>query len=309
MKYRFLLLLIIPFLLNCPKKISPGSRKKIEIYYLGSVTEDLNRIEPYLSGTASLKGIKIGYLDATGSGYGRFLGKLGLYELLNEMSLDFLITDDPVYGMNFFPISKAMGYGFKNIEGIRFAVVSLGKDSLTISDKIKISVIQERSDVQWIIEKNTLNRPPFKIDFLVRKRTLQDTNLTSIKIKPDPERTSKIVEFARSLTSALAVPIALGDQTLAEYALQRMAGHEGAAAILYSASLFRDPNRRAPMAVRDLVNQIDGTAKFAIKEMTKENLLKTQSDNKYLLWGTVGKDNSVLIPDPGGKDVLDLLLD
>jgi hypothetical protein len=308
-KRRYLLLLIIPFLLNCPKKISPGSRKKIEIYYLGSVTEDLNRIEPYLSGTASLKGIKIGYLDATGPGYGRFLGKLGLYELLNEMSLDFLITDDPVYGMNFFPISKAMGYGFKNIEGIRFAVVSLGKDSLTISDKIKISVIQERSDVQWIIEKNTLNRPPFKIDFLVRNRTLQDTNLTNIKMKPDPERSKRIAEFARSLTSALDAPVALGDQTLAGYALKRMTGREGAAAILYSTALFRDPTRRAPMSVRDLVNQVDGTAKFAKKEMNKEDLLKIQADNNYQLWGTVDKNNLVLIPDPGGKDVLDLLLD
>lgn len=225
------------------------------------------------------------------------------------MSLDFLITDDPVYGMNFFPISKVMGYGIKNIEGIRFAIVSLGKDSLTINDKIKISVIQERSDVQWIIEKSTLKRPLFKIDFLVRKRTLQDTNLTSIKMKPDPERSKKIVEFGRSLTSALDAPVALGNQTLAEYALQRMTGHEGASAILYSAALFRDPTRRAPMAVRDLVNQVDGTAKFAKKEMTRESLLKTQADNNYQIWGTVDKNNLVLIPDPGGNDVLDLLID
>jgi hypothetical protein len=48
--------------------------------------------------------------------------------------------------------------------------------------------------------------------------------------------------------------------------------------------------------------------RFIKKEMTKDSLLKTQVENNYLLWGTPGKKNTVLVPGPGGEYVLDLLL-
>ena len=153
MKYRYLLLFMVPFLLNCPKRMTPGSRHKIDMYYLGSLTDDLQRPEPLLAGVAGLKGLKVGYLDTDKPGYALFLERIGLYKLYNDLPLDFLVTTYPAFGENHLPVLKTMGYGIKNIEGIRFGMISLGKDTLTIHDQTKISLARERSDVLWVIEK------------------------------------------------------------------------------------------------------------------------------------------------------------
>jgi hypothetical protein len=308
MKYRYLLLFMVPFLLNCPKRISPGSRHKIDMYYLGSLTDDLQRPDPLLAGIADVKGIKVGYLNTDRPGYALFLGRIGLYKLFNDLPLDFLVTNYPAFDENHLPVLKTMGYGIKNIDGIRFAMISLGKDTLTIHDQTKISLARERSDVLWVIENKTLNRPPFKMSFIVSNRALLDTNQSKIISKPDPERIKKIAAFARQLHDTLNVTVDLGNQTLTEYAFKKIALKTGAGAILYPASLIPTTVSRTPITIRDILNNVDGSMRFIKKEMTRDSLLKAQAESNYLLWGTTGKKNTVLIPGPGGDYVLDLLL-
>lgn len=308
MKYRYLLLLIVPFLLNCPKRMTPGARHTIEIYYFGSLTEDLARKDPFLAATADLKGVKVGYLDTDKPGYALFLQKIGLYKLFDDLSLDFLVTNCPAYGENYLPVLKTMGYGLKNIEGVRFAILSLGKDSLTIHDQTRISLARERSDVLWVIEKKVLDQPPFKMNFLVRNRVLLSASQSKFNIKPDPERIKRIAAFYGLLTDTLNVPVDLGNQTLAEFVLSRMARKTGAGAILYPADFVSASSSRSPITVRDLLNSVQGEITFVKKEMTGELLLQTQTKNNYLLWGKVGKTNPVLVPVSGGDYVLDLLL-
>jgi hypothetical protein len=308
MKYRYLLLLIIPFLLNCPKRITPGSRHQIDMYYLGSLTEDLKRPDPLLAGIVDLKGLKVGYLDTDKPGYALFLEKIGLYDLYDSLPLDFLITNYPAHGENHLPVLKTMGYGIKNIEGIRFAILSLGKSALTIQDQTKISLARERSDVLWVIEDKNLNLPPYKISFIVSNRALLDTNQSKIKAKTDPERVKEIAAFARRLQDTLNVAVAPGSQTLAEYLFKKMAGKTGAGVILYPAALVPTTVSRTPITIRDILDNVDGSMRFIKIDMIRDSLLKVQAENNYLLWGTPGKKNTVLIPGPGGEYVLDLLL-
>jgi len=308
MKYRYLLLFMVPFLLNCPKRMTPGSRHQIDMYYLGSLTDDLQRPEPLLAGVAGLKGLKVGYLDTDKPGYALFLERIGLYKFYNDLPLDFLVTTYPAFGENHLPVLKTMGYGIKNIEGIRFGLISLGKDTLTIHDQTKISLARERSDVLWVIENKTLNRPPFKMSFIVSNRALLDTNQSKIISKSDPERVKRIAAFARRLQDTLNVTVDLGNQTLTEYLFKKMALKTGAGTILYPANLIPMTVSRTPITIRDILDNVDGAMRFIKKEMTKDSLLKTQVENNYLLWGTPGKKNTVLVPGPGGEYVLDLLL-
>jgi hypothetical protein len=308
MKYRWLLLFVSLLFLNCPKRISPGSRQVIDLYYIGSLTKDIEQPEPLLSGIAELKGLKIGYLDTDKPGFALFLERIGLYRLANDLPLDFIVTNFPVYDQEHLPVLKTMGYGIKNIGGIRFAVLSLGKDSLTIHEQTRISLARERSDVLWVIEKKILDQPPFKMSFMVSNRVLQNTGLGKIKNKPDPERVKNIAAFTRLLEDTLSAQIDLAGQPLAEYALKKMSLRTGAGVILYPASLILNPIPRTPFTVRDLLENIDGSLRFVKKEITRDSLLKDQQENNYLLWGKMGKTNTVLVPGPGGDYVLDLLL-
>jgi len=308
MKYRCLLLFAALLFLNCPKRISPGSRQVIDLYYIGSLTEDIQRPDPFLSGIAELKGLKVGYLNTDRPGFALFLERIGLYRLANDLPLDFIITDFPAFGQDHLPVLKDMGYGIKNIGGIRFAILSLGKDSLTIHDQTRISLARERSDVLWVIENKVLAEPPFKMSFMVSNRTLKNTSLGKIKNRPDPERVKKIAAFARLLQDTLSRKIDLAGQSVTEYALNKISRRTGAGVILYPASLIPAPLSRTPATIRDLLDGVDGSLRFVKKEMIKDSLLKVQKENNYLLWGKPGKTNTVLVPGPGGDYVLDLLL-
>jgi hypothetical protein len=162
-------LLVLPFILNCPKQIVPQV-EKIEVIYLSSLYDDLYRDEPFLAGVQHMEGIKIGHLITDEPFLATLLGRLGFYQLLDEYNLDFLVSDSLVYGLSYFPIGKSMGYGISNYKNIRFAVVSMNQDSSTIADEITLSLIKQRSDVLWVLDKNFLAAAPQEVTLHITDR-------------------------------------------------------------------------------------------------------------------------------------------
>ncbi len=308
MKYRYLVLLFIPFLLHCPKHTSPGTKKKIEVYYLASVVDDLSRSEPLITGLFNRNGIKLGYLDNHNAGYSLFLSRLGLYDLLDSLPLDFLITDVPITQHRFLSISRSMGYGIMNYEGVRFGIVSQYAESLSIQDRVSISVIAERTDVMWVIDRQFLGQPAVKVDFMVRHRELQDTSLSKIKIQSDPAWTARTAAFARRLTDTLNANVGAGGQILSDYALDRLARQAGVTAVVYPATMFLASPARTDLRLRDLLASMDAAVRMKKGVFTRDSLVKFQADNHCLLWGRVDKTTTALVPDPDGIYVLDLLL-
>ena len=308
MKYRYLVLLLIPFLLNCPKHPSPGTKKKIEVYYLASVVDDLSQSEPLITGLFTRGGIKIGYLDNHNAGYSLFLSRFGLYDLLDSLPLDFLITDVPVPGHHFLTIGRSMGYGIKNYEGVRFGIVCQNAETLSIQDRVSISVITERTDVMWVIDRQFLNQPAVKVEFLVRRRELQDTSLSKIKIKPDLAWTQRATTFARRLTDTLNAKVGTGGQVLSDFALDRLARAAGVTAVVYPPTMFLTSPAKSDLMLRDLLAGMDAAVRMKKVIFARDSLLKFQTDNHCLLWGKVDKTTAALVPDPHGIHVLDLLL-
>lgn len=308
MKYRYLPLLLIPFLLNCPKHPSPGGKKKIEVYYLASVLDDLSRPEPVITGLLKQEGIKLGYLDNHNAGYSLFLSRFGLYDLLDSLPLDFLITDVAVPGHRFLTIGRDLGYGIKNCEGVRFGIVHPGAETLSIHDRISISVIGERTDVMWVVDRQFLRQPPVKVEFMVRQRELQDTSLSRIKAKPDPVLTARASAFARRLNDTLDAVLATGGQVMPEYALGQLCRQAGVSAVLYPAAMIRTCPAKADLRLRDLLAGLDAAVRMKKVVFSRDSLLKFQADEDHLLWGKVDKTTAALVPDPDGFYVLDLLL-
>jgi len=308
MKSRHLFLLAILLVLNCPKRFALKV-EKIETIYLSSLYHDMYREKPLLAGIKDVPGIKIGHLQTDPPFMGILLGKLGFYQLLNETGLDFIIGDTPIFwtdDMRYFFIPISMGYAIKNYDGIRFAILSQDRDSLTVSDRIKMSLIQQRSDVLWIIDSNVINSPSMKINFFIKNRILSDTTITPIAIEPDSVLLKKLQDFKSMLDELLAQKIDLEGKKLGEYVLSKAALHEDANVILYPADLFNENIEKDSVSLRGILKNVMCELKFTKINIDREKILEMSRNKEYRIWGNMTGTNQVLMPDDEGEYFFDL---
>lgn len=310
MKCRYLFLLIIPLLLNCPKKYAPKV-EKIEAVYLSSFYEDIQREKPFLSGIKNLSGIKIGHINTDPPFMAILLGRLGFYELLNSTGIDFVIGDPIVFqadNINYFFVPVSMGYAIKNYEGIRFAILCKNKDSLTIADEITITLVKQRSDVLWVIDKAMIDSPPMKIDFFIKDRGLSDTSMTAIEIEPDTMLLKKLQNFKNNFNNMLSRKIYLENKRLDEYVLSKIALSKDVNVILYPEYLFGDVIKKDSISLSEILNNVMCGLKFQKSvDMTKNEILEFNKEKKYKVWGKSIKTNQVLLPDNQGEYLFDLI--
>ncbi len=310
MKYHTLLLLLILLLLNCPKKYAPKV-EKIEVLYLSSLYEDIHREKPFLAGIKNLSGIKIGHLKTDPPCMERILRKLGFYQLLDEFPIDYVISDTLIYSAQYMSIPESMGYGIKNYEGIRFALLCKNKDTLTIEDEIKLTIVKQRSDVLWIIDKDLINSAPMKISFFIEDRGLSDTSITAIKVNSDTTLLRKLQDFKNTLEQILNKKVYLGTMYPGDYILSQTALSEGVNVILYPEGLFGEKHMvetyTDSITLREILTILKRCKKFKkLLRMSENEILKLSGEKDYQIWGNLAKINQVLIPDEKGKSLFDL---
>lgn len=309
MRLRYLILLVLPLLLNCPKKYAPKV-EKIEVIYISSLYEDIYKEKPILSGIKNLPGLKVGHIETNPRFIAILLGRLGFYELLNGTGINFIIGDPHMFwadNINYFFIPRSMGYAIKNYEGIRFAIFSKDKDSLTINDEIKISLVKQRSDVLWVIDKNLIDSPPKKISFYIKDRGLSDTSTTTIKVNPDTLLLKKLQNFENKLTEILSKNIHLENKRLDDYILSKIALSKDVNVILYPEDLFSNVIEKDSINLREILNSVTCELRFKKSlDVTEKEILELSKDKKYHIWGKPTQTNRVLLPDDKGKYLFDL---
>ncbi|MGQ9465505.1 MAG: hypothetical protein ACUVQ4_07345 [bacterium] len=292
--------------INCPKRVSVKT-SKIEVIYLSSLLEDIKKPEPYLCSIADTQALSVGYINFETPFMSQLFQRLGFYKFLSELPLDFLITNYPVYGYNFLPIPIDLGYGIKNIEGIRFGICSQPHDSLSISDQVKLATLRERSDVLWIVDKKLLSLPALQIDFIIRDRALQDTMIKNIKTVKDTIRQKYLNSFTQSLNQLLNAKIDLNKRTIAEYIFSRIKQKRNFEIMLYPAGLIKDSAVRDSMTIRQFLNNVACDIKFKTQELSEDEIKKKIRENGYQYKGTIAKKNIALFPDSDGEFLFDLV--
>ncbi len=300
------LILISLAFLNCPKRMSVKTTR-IEVIYLSSLLDDIQRPEPFLCSIVNTGGLKIGYLKFETPFMFQIFHRLGFYKLLNEVPLDFLITNYPIYEQNFLSIPLDLGYGIKNYEGVRFAICSQYRDSLTISDQVKIATIRERSDVLWVADEKILSSPPMHIDFHVRNRILQDTTIRKIETKIDTTLFAKLSNFKKLLNQTLETRLFLNNSSLSDYIFSKIKAKKAIDIMLYPGNLLRDNTLKNELTIADFLRLVACDLRFHIKEMTREEVNKAMKEYGYQLKGNITKKNITLIPDKEGEYLFDLI--
>jgi len=306
-KFNTLLLLLIVLLINCPKKYAPQV-EKIEVLYLSSLYEDIYREEPYLTGLKNIPGIKIGHLKTEPPSMARLLGRLGFYRLLDEFPLDFIICDTEIHDVHYMSIPESMGYGITNYKGIRFAILTKDKDSLTIEDEIIMTLVRQRSDVLWVIDKDLISLPPQKIDFYIEARALTDTSMNAITVTPDTALDNKLSNFKNNFDKVLSKKIDLEGKGLDEYVLSKVALHDDVNIVLYPETLFLDREVTDSISIKELLNKVQCETIFKEpRRMTKTEIEQLRKEKGYAVWGEFMENNSVSLPDTQGTVLFDIL--
>lgn len=308
MRLRYLFLLILPLLLNCPKKYAPDV-ESIEVLYVSSLHNDIYQDQPLLAGIKGLPGLKVGHLKTNPPFMSIILGRLGFYELLNETGIDFVIADSLTFWtdkIDYFLIPKSMGYAIKNYEGIRFAILRKDKDTLAIADEIRISLVKQRSDVIWIIENKLLDIAPVRINFFIKNRGLTDTTVTALNVGLDTLLYLKIKAFKERLEHTLKQQTYLEEKNLKEYILSKMSQNESVNLILYPQDLFINDITGDSITLREILHSIVSETKFSKTVMNREQIEKVNKDKKYETWGAAKKNNNVLLPDEYGAYMFDM---
>lgn len=237
-----------------------------------------------------------------------FLSRMGFCELLNEFPIDFVISDTLIYNAQYMSIPKSMGYGIKNYEGIRFAILYKDKDSLTIDDNIHISLVEQRSDVLWIIDNDCLDLAPMKINFFIKDRGLVDTAITVLEVDPDTVLLKKLQNFRNRLDKALSKTINLENQRLDEYILSKIALSQGVNVILYPANLFHSVVEKDSVSIKEIIKNVACELKFEkFSNMTKNEIDRLKKEKEYIVWGIPAQTNQVFLPSDSGAFLFDLL--
>ena len=306
MRYLLCVLLIIPLLLNCPKKYAPKV-DTIHVYYLGSLYEDMYREPPLLSGTPAMDGIIIGHLETELPILRHILGKLGFFTLLDEFPIDYVMSDTLVYDVHYLSIQRKLGYGIKNYEGIRFAIARRGSDSLTINDQVQLTLIEQRSDILWLIDNDFIKTTPRRIDFYIENRALADTSNTALEVEPDTVLLNKIAAFRSRLDTLLNTTFVLAGKNFGEFVLSTIAEREDVNAIAYPPRMVVAQPQSDSVTFFETMQSIDWTARMRkATDMTNRDLTQLVDENGYALWGRVQKTNTCLVPDVQGKNLFDL---
>jgi hypothetical protein len=306
MRRLWYVLLTSALLLNCPKKYAPKV-DTIEVYYLGSLYEDIYREPPLLSGTAAMEGIIIGYLETEPPILKHILGELGFFALLDEVPIDYIMSDTLVHNVHYLSLPSTLGYGIKNYGGIRFAIVRIGADSLTINDQVQLTLIKQRSDILWLIDDNFMKTTPRRIDFYVANRALADTSSAVLAVEPDSALLNSIALFRNRLDTLLSTIFVLGGQDFSDFVLTTIAEREGVNAIAYPSDLVMARLQSDTVTVLEALQSIDWTVRMhRVTDMTRKDLTQLVDDNGYALWGRVQKKNTCLVPNVQGQNLFDL---
>ncbi|UCD05711.1 MAG: hypothetical protein JSV98_00275 [candidate division WOR-3 bacterium] len=295
MKLRLLLATFLLILLSCIPGVSPRTRS-INVVYIGSIWDDINREKPFCAAATNPDAIALAHTLTEPPFMEYYLHKMGLHELLNTLAFDFVIGDTLVYGGSYFPMSRSMGYAIKNFGGIRFAMICSAKDSLTMEDRVTLSLLKERSDILWVINKPLLEIPPSLIKLNIRQRALTDTSISAIKAKEDTVRTRLVRDFTRRIEKELNREIIVAG-SIADHVLSTVAQNEQVDVILFPEKLFLSNDKVQTLSLRKLIENVAFETKFRKAEMKRAQISEFCNETGCLTWGEIKQTNSVLIPD------------
>jgi hypothetical protein len=291
------------FTLHCTSGVVPRT-DKIEVIYLGSIYDDLYKEKPVSAGLPKLPGIKIAHSVTEPVFMEYYLFRMGLYELLKELGIDYVIGDTLVQDRELFGIRRSMGYAITNYRGVRFAVVS-SEDSLTIDDQVQLALLKERSDIIWIIDAKTQDLKPSMINFYIRDRTLTDTSMAPIEVELDTALSRKIMEFRNRIENGLNIRQYTGGR-VDEHLFSTIAERHGINVIFYPEGLFQTMAETDSMTLRELMDCVAFQMKFKEIEMDRAEISETRQNKALLQWGTIMEENIVLLPDEiAGKHIFD----
>jgi hypothetical protein len=296
-------------MIHCPKQHKPNV-ERIKVTYLGSLYDDIRTEKPLLAGIKDVEGITLGHVRTQPPYLAVLLGEFGFFDLLNETGIDYIIADPQlVYldNVKYFIIPYDLGYVISNFEGIRFAIVSKGKDSLSIQDQIQVGIVDQRSDIKWIIEPAFLLSQPMAYYFHVQNRGLADTSATSFQTTIDTLLANRLHECAHNVQKVLEQTISLDVLTLRDFIMNTLARNEGVDIVLFPPDLFKAEPDTNIMSIKEFLSAVACEQQFQKSDMTRDQVIALQEEKGLMLWGTLCDTNSVLYPVMQGKFLFDLL--
>lgn len=302
MKIKLLLLAFAVLILNCTKGVVPRVGK-IEVLYIGSISQDIYRESPISSCIADSPVIKVAYTTTEPVFMEYYLYRMGLSDLLSKLDIDYVIGDTSVQNHEFFSIPKSMGYAITNFGGIRFAVVS-SKDSLTIDDQVQLSLIEERSDVLWVIDRTAFNLEPSLISFYISGRVLADTSISPIRVSVDTARARQIKDFQNKIETELGRSIKV-DGRIDDHLFSVISDNALVDVVVYPQDLFFKIIETDEVSLRELMSNVAFETKFKKTEMSGDMISEIYKANDYNVWGEIKMKNTVLLPDEAGQHIFD----
>lgn len=309
MNYRILLLILCAFIVHCPKKYKPDV-ERIEVTYIGSLYEDIMSDTPLLAGIKDINGFVLGHLMTQPPYVAVLLGKYGLFELLNETGVDHVIADPHLINpdnVTYFIIPYHLGYVISNHEGIRFAIVSKGKDSLSIQDQIQVGIVDQRSDIMWIIDPSFLMSQPMTYCFYVQNRGLTDTSATMFQPATDTVLVKKLKKCAHSVQEILERTVMLDTLSIEEFTLRTVAHNQSVDVVLYPSDLFEAEPDRDILTISEFLSAVACEQRFQKDDMTRGQIMTLQDEQDLRFWGTLRDTATVLHPAAQGEFLFDLL--
>ncbi|UCF69972.1 MAG: hypothetical protein JSW49_07160 [candidate division WOR-3 bacterium] len=304
MNSKLITVVIVLAVISCTAGVAPKGNR-IEVVYIGSIYDDIYSENPVSASVGELSGIKLGHTLTRPVFMEYFLQRMGLSDLMADLGLDFVIGDTIVQGLGYFGLSRAMGYGIKNVEGIRFALVSAIRDSLTMDDQIRFTLLKERSDILWVIDKSLIELSPTLIRFHVRNRSLSDTSMTTLTTKTDTARVRKILNFRKTIDKELNKMIAIMGR-IDDHVFSLIAQRETLDVVIYPAELFTRLFEEDSVSLRNLMENVAFETKFTKTTMDSTSIIQMCAKHGYSAWGRVKKTNAVLVPDvAAGRYIFD----
>ncbi len=292
---KLLLATLILICLHCTSGVVPRT-SQIEVAYIGSILEDLNRQTPISAGLAKFPGIKIAHTITEPAFMEYFLYRAGLAQLLDALEIDYVVSDTIARDHGFFTIPKTSGYAISNIEGIRFAIYSTDKESLTIEDQVQLTLVRQRSDVLWILDQNALDMEPTLFNFYIDNRALASKSTSPIRAKPDMARQHAIKDFMGKIEEQLNTKIRI-DGSIDEYLFSTIAEKQGVNVIIYPQNLIAGEFEGDSVTLLELMGLVAFEMRFKKASLHDTEISEICALNDFRRWGDAAKENVVLLPD------------
>ena len=189
-----------------------------------------------------------------------------------------------------------MGFALENFGDIRLAILSKDKDSLSINEQVQFSLVKERSDVLWVIDRELLSLDPSLIALYIDRRSLSDTSMYSIPSVPDTARTRKVTQFREKIDTVLDKKIPIAGR-IDDHLFSVVARREGIDVVVYPERLFVQTAETDSTSLRELMHNIAFEMKFKKVEMSDTEIRDVCAINGYTTWGSMKKANTILLPD------------